>query len=85
MQRIKLKRRGWRYIESRKYDWRELDDLVAHGELVEVECPSSEEARSVSINLRKTDAAREGVYTVRQSGNVVTIDATGGAYHDAAR
>lgn len=83
MKRIKLKRREWHHIESRKYDWDELDDLIARGELVEVECPTHDEARSVSINLRKTDAARDGVYTVRQSGNVVTVDATGGARDDA--
>lgn len=83
MQRIKLKRRGYHYIESRKYDWGELDDLIARGELVEVECPTPEEARSVSINLRKTDAARSGVYTVRQAGNIVTVNATGGARDDA--
>lgn len=77
MQRIKLKRREWHNIESRKYDWDELDGLIDRRELVEVECPTTEEARSVSINLRKTDAARSGVYTVRQSGNVVTVDARG--------
>lgn len=85
MQRIKLKRCGYHYIESRKYDWGELDDLIARGELVEVECPMPEEARAVSFTLRKTDAARAGVYTVRQSGNVVTVDATGGERHDADR
>lgn len=85
MKNIKLKRDEPRFIQSRKYDWRELDGLIARGELVEIECPTPEEARSVSINLRKTDAARAGVYTVRQSGNVVTVDATRGASHDSAR
>lgn len=78
MKRIKLKRREWRHIESRKYDWDELDGLIDRRELVEVECPTPEEARSVSINLRKTDAALSGVYIVRQSGNVVIVDARGG-------
>lgn len=83
MKRIKLKRREWYHIESRKYDWGELNGLIDRRELVEIECPTQEEARSVSINMRKTDAARAGVYTVRQSGNVVTVDATGGERHDA--
>lgn len=85
MKNIKLKRDEPRFIQSRKYDWRELDGLIARGELVEIECPTPEEARSVSINLRKTDAARAGVYTVLQSGNAVTVDATRRASHDSAR
>lgn len=77
MKRIKLKRDEPRFIQSRKYDWRELDELIGQRELVEIECGTPEEARSVSFILRKTDAARSGVYTVRQSGVVVTVDARG--------
>ena len=83
MKRIKLKRRGYHYIESRKYDWGELDDLIARGELVEVECPTPKEARVAYITLYKSKARADGAFTVTKDGCRLIVDATGGARDDA--
>lgn len=79
MKRIRLKMQRRDYIESRKYDWSELNELIGKRELIEIECQSSEEARAASITLHHTGAARDGIFTVRQSGSTITVDATGGA------
>ena len=78
MQRIKLKRDEPRYIQSRKYDWRELDELIGQRELVEIECGTPEEARKASFTLLHAQPCRDGVFTVRKSGSVVIVDARGG-------
>lgn len=83
MQRIKLKRRGYHYIESRKYDWGELDELIARGELIEVECPTPEEARGAYLTLRKSKASADGAFTVTKDGCRLIVDATGGDRDDA--
>lgn len=82
MQRIKLKRRGYHYIESRKYDWTELDDLIDRREPVEVECPNEKEARGAYLTLRKSKASADGAFTVTKDGCRLIVDATGGSSDD---
>lgn len=79
MKKIKLKKFDYTYIQSRKYDWRKLDRLICDRELIEIECPSCEEARAVAISLTHNKPGRDGVYTVSQNGNKVIVDATGGS------
>lgn len=77
MKRIKLKSMHWRFIQSRRYDWRELDELIGRRELVEIECPSCEDVPDAVNSLRNSKPGRDGVYKVSQSGNIITVDARG--------